>query len=334
MPQPTLSQVHVNRPLTQISIAYIQDEKDFIAGEVFPVVPVDKQSDIYFIYKQDDFQRNDVKERAPATESAGSGFNLSTSTAYNARDYALHVDVPDRLRANADSPLDLDRDATLLVTQQMLINREAKFVTKYLTTGVWTGSSGGGDQTGVSSGPTTNQFLQWDQSASTPIEDVAAQMDAMKGLTGKLPTTLTLQRQVFTKLKNHPAFRDLIKYGASPDAPAVVTAKAMAAVWGLERVVIAQAVQNTAIEGQSDSTSFIAPKAALLTYSPKAPSILTPSAGYIFQWKDPDAGTYLAPAMRKFRMEELRADRVEGQQSFDVNQVAAGLGCYFTSAIA
>ena len=50
MPQPYSGQVHVDRPLTNISVAYLQNDNDYIADKVFPVVPVMKQSDRFFVY--------------------------------------------------------------------------------------------------------------------------------------------------------------------------------------------------------------------------------------------------------------------------------------------
>ena len=55
MPNPTRSDVHVNAPLTNVSIAYVQDNNKFISSKVFPLVNVPKQSDLYFTYDQGDF---------------------------------------------------------------------------------------------------------------------------------------------------------------------------------------------------------------------------------------------------------------------------------------
>ena len=44
MPNPTQSDLHVNVPLTNVSVAYMQDKATFIADKVFPRVPVQKQS--------------------------------------------------------------------------------------------------------------------------------------------------------------------------------------------------------------------------------------------------------------------------------------------------
>ena len=68
MPQPTQSAVHVNRPLTMLSVAYAQAQSAFIADKVFPVVPVDKQSDLYYVYTKNDWFRDEAQVRPPATE--------------------------------------------------------------------------------------------------------------------------------------------------------------------------------------------------------------------------------------------------------------------------
>jgi hypothetical protein len=46
--QPTASDVHVNTPLTNISIAYMQMQSEYKAADIFPIVPVSKQTDRYF----------------------------------------------------------------------------------------------------------------------------------------------------------------------------------------------------------------------------------------------------------------------------------------------
>jgi len=43
MAQPTNSDVHVDAALTNISVAYVQNAADFVAGRAFPNVPVSKQ---------------------------------------------------------------------------------------------------------------------------------------------------------------------------------------------------------------------------------------------------------------------------------------------------
>ena len=63
MAQPTPSDVHVNAPLTNVSIAYMQDQTDFIADKAFPGIPVKKQSDRYYSYDKGNWFRAKAQRR-------------------------------------------------------------------------------------------------------------------------------------------------------------------------------------------------------------------------------------------------------------------------------
>ena len=82
--------------------------------------------------------------RAPGTESAGAGYDLSTDS-YSANVIALHKDVADQIRQNADAPLDMDADATKFLTQQMMIKRDKDWASSFFSGGTWTGSTTGAD---------------------------------------------------------------------------------------------------------------------------------------------------------------------------------------------
>jgi len=110
MTNPTLSQVHVDAILTNSSVAYIQAADNFIANKVFPIVPVDKQSDLYFKYTKEDWFRDDARVRADGAEAVTSGYGLTTDS-YYADVYAVKKAIGDQIMANFDSPLDPLRDA-------------------------------------------------------------------------------------------------------------------------------------------------------------------------------------------------------------------------------
>lgn len=322
MPQPTINNVHVNRPLTNISIAYIQDQMNFIASRVFPNIPVDKQSDLYFKYLKGDWLRSEAQERAPGTESAGSGWKLSNES-YFSRVYAVHKDIDDQIRANADAPLNMDRDATEWVTHQLLIKREKIWMSKYFGA-VWDTNL-----TGVGSNPTSGQFLQWDQTNATPIKDVTDSAIAVAELTGYKPNTLVVDPYTFNALRNAPDVLDRIKYTQR----GVVTADLLASIFEVDNFFVAMAIENSAVEGATDDISFIANKGALLCYSNPQPSILKPSAGYTFSWNGYLGAGVAGNRIKKFRMEQLESDRVEGTIAFDSKQVASDLGVWFGSTV-
>ena len=154
MPNPTPGDLHVNVPLTNVSVAYIQNQSNFIADRVFPRVPVQKQSDLFWKYRKGEWRRTDVQVRAPSTETVGTGWNTTTDN-YFAHVFGVHKDIDDQLRANADSAFNLDRDATEFVTQQMLLKRDKDFVETYMADSVWATTEDGatlyvGDEVGTS----------------------------------------------------------------------------------------------------------------------------------------------------------------------------------------
>lgn len=322
--QPNSSSVHVNAPLTNVSIAYIQSAADFISDKVFPVVPVDKQSDIYWVYTKNDWFRDEASKRAPATESKGSGYNLDSSNTYYAHVWAFHKDVADQVRANADFGIDVDRDATTFVTQRLMLRREREWHANNFVTGKW-----GKDYAGVANGevPGTS-FRKWsDFTGSDPVNDVKVGRMYIKSITGFRPNTLVLQEEVFETLKLHPDIIDRYKYTNS----SVITADMLARLFEVDRILVSGAVYATNNEGGTGAYSFVGGKGALLCYSAPNPGLLVPSAGYTFAWKGLSSLGY-STAISTFRMEHLKADRVEGECSFDQKIVASDLGVFFTDA--
>lgn len=325
MPQPTSSQVHVDAILTNISVAYLQRAESFIADKVFPVVPVDKQSDKYFVYSKNDWLRDEARVRTDGTESVGSGYNITTDN-YYADVFAIHKDIGDQTRANADAPINVDREAAEFVTHRLLTRREIQFVTDFMTTGKWSK-----DITGVAASATTNQTIQWsDYTNSDPIEDIEAGKASILSTTGLEANTLVLGYDVFRRLKNHPDLVDRIKYTSSQ----TITEDMLARMFDIERVLVSKSVKATNAEGATGAYSFTTGKTALLAHVAPNPGILTPSAGYTFSWTGVSQGLGLTIGTSSFRLESLRATRVEAELAFDNKVVASDLGYFWNTIVA
>lgn len=339
MPNPTINSVHVNRPLTNISIAYKQTNDAFIADKVFPRVPVSKRSDSYFTYDRAYWFTSNMKKRAPGTESAGGGYKVGTDS-YFCDVYALHKDVADQIRANTDAPLNPDREAVEWLQLQAMIHQERDFATTFLTGGVWTFEADGVASSPTAAGsfdPTNasaNDILQWNDASSTPIEDVRRAKTFMLERTGYEPNKLTLGLRVYNALLDHPDVIDRIKYGQTPGSAAAANKQTLAKLLEVDEILVAKATNNTAAEGLTESNSFIVGKHALLSYAPSAPGLQTPSAGYTFTWDGYIGGGYGAMSISKFRMENLKSDRVEGELAYDLKKVAGDLGYFFDGIVA
>ena len=333
MANPTHSDLHVNRPLTDLSVAFSNEDSNSVFDKVFPVVPVTKQSDQYFVYDAEAWFRTDAQRRAPGAEIAVSGWTLSQDT-YFAERYALGHDIDDPSRANADPAVtDLDGDAVRFLTEDLRIRNEKDWVSKYFTTGVWTGASSTTDMTGVAAAPSTaTEFLQWNDLASTPIEDIRGEMTAVQRRRGRRPNSLTLGVEVWTVLADHPDILDRIKYTEK----GVVTTDLLASLLDLDNVWISSMVENTGAEGQPGTFGFQAGKNALLAYVAPNPGLRIPSAGYTFSW----TGMTGAPTggrgarIKRFRLERNESDRIEAEVWKDFKVVSAPLGAFFDQAVA
>lgn len=325
MPTPTGGDIYVSRPLTNLTVAYFRDNLDFIADKVFPPVPVDHKSGQYYTYQKRDWLRTRAQRRAPRTESAGTGWDVGTDN-YNAEVQAIHVDVSDQDRANQDRPaFDLDRDATALTDRDIMLRRELDFITAYFGTGKWSNT----DQTGAGS-VAANQFIQWNQTSSTPIEDIEAQRIKMGRLTGLKPNVLVIGPEVYSVFKNHPEFIERIKYSQK----GVVTLELMAQLLDVDRVLVPMAVYDDAEEGAAASIDYMYGKSALLAYAAPNPGLLIPSAGYTFEWTGYIGAANRGARTKKFRLEALASDRVETESAYDFKLVSADLGVYFNTAVA
>lgn len=322
---PTMQNAHIDRALTNTSVAYMQDASAFIADKVFPIVKVKRQSDVFYVYNKGDFMRDEAQVRGAASESAGGDYGVEASSPYYCRKHAFHKDVTPEERANYDEPLDADTDAADFVSQKMLIRREMEWATKFFNTGIWGREITGADASGV------DQAAYWNLPTSDPIKDITDAAVQMASETGYKPNTLVLSPFAFNALKNHEDILDRIKYTQK----GIVTEDLLATLFGVEHVYVAWSVVNSAEKGAADSVGFIMGKHALLCYSAPAPGLKKPSAGYIFAWTGLEgSGAYGNRIVRlPMDMLGLGTERIEGEIAFDAKQVCKDLGVFFKDIV-
>ena len=325
MPNPIRQDIHVNRPLTNISIAYIQKASSFVAGQVFPIVPVKKQSDRYFVYLKEDWFRDEAMKRVQGVESAGGGYEIDNTPNYFCETWDYHKDVTAEDRANADSPLAPDRDATTFISQKLLIRKEVEWVTRFFTTSLWTTEyNGAAASAGIA-------LKYWSSTGSTPITDIDNAQIAIQSITGYKPNVLVVGPYVYSTLKNHASILDRIKYTQR----GIVTKELLAALFDVDKVLVAEGVKNSASKGATEDTDFIAGKHALLAYAAPSPGIKQPTAGYTFAWTGLLGGQAMGTRIVTIEMPWLGIGtrRVEGSMSFDMKLVSADLGTFFKDIV-
>jgi Phage major capsid protein E len=323
---PGRGDVHIDGPLTNISVAFLQAQESFIADRVFPVIPVAKQSDKFFTLPRGAFFRDEMQQRGPGDYAPLVNYDVSNDS-YDAEVWSAGVLLADQIRANYDSPLDADREMTELLTQKGLLKKEVLWAADHFAASKWTG-----DQTGVdNAAPGANEFGRWDRADSQPIEVIRKGRRTVHQRTGFMPNKLVLGREVYDALLDHPDIVGRIDRGQT-SGPAIVMRQNLAALFELDEILVMDAIQNSAAEGASDSLAYIGGKSALLLYVPKAPGLMTPSAGYTFAWTGLQGGG-LGLQMRRFREERAAADLLELNMSFQQKRVAADLAQFFITAV-
>lgn len=305
-----------------------------MADKVFPLVPVQHQTDVYFIWSKADFFRDEAQLRADATESAGTGVNLTTAS-YSAKVWALHQDIGTQIRANADPSVDIDVASTRQLMQKLLIRRDRIFMSTYMATGIW-GTTATATTAALGGVPGTTTPVYWDDDAnSDPFTDIYFAQTTILQNTGYMPNTLVLAWSVFQALRKHPLVVDRIKY-TTPTFTGTINEALLAQAFGIDRVVVSKAVYNSAPEGAAASMAFVSGLNALLCYSAPSAGIMNPSAGYTFAWSNFTGMNSLGVRTVQVPMNWLGVGTIrnECEMAFSMNTVSTDLGFFWSGITA
>lgn len=335
MPMLTPSAVHIDQPLTNLTLAYMQEQTNFIADKVFPVVGVDKQSNKYYIYDRANSNRaGDVKALAPRTEVERIGMAISNSS-YFADVYGLGMDFDEQTLANEDAVLNLRAAGAETLVNRLLIHREEQFASTFFAASVW-----GSELTGVAGTPSTNEVKQWsDYTNATPIRDVTIARRTVQLRSGGFkPNTMVVGKEVRDILVNHPDCLSRLNGGSTITNTALITDAKLAEIFEVKNFYVMESVKNSSAEGIAESNAFIGGKSALLTYTPSSAGLMTPAAGVTFAWNNLQGVSNLGITVESFSDDALRrqqvAEMIQVKMAYDMKVVGADLGLFFKTIIA
>jgi len=293
---PFQNQLHVDKLLSQISVRYAT--KDFIASEIFPMIPVKKDSDLYRVYSQN--------FRIPSTLRANKGvanqhyFEVSNSS-YVLEDHALKDYISDDDIDNYDVA-DLRADTVEELTD-VIMRRMEKSTLDLFTTTNWS--------LNVSLAATAAWTI--DTTVSNPIPIVDTGATTILNNSGKMPTYGVISRTGFIGVKNHQSVLDRTKYTSAEMNEPII-----AGLFNLEKLHVSKAQVDTSNRGATSSQGSMLGDVMFMGWKPARPSPKAPSAGYIF-FKN-------VPAVRRWRDEERIADAIEVRKKYNVKVVASLCG--------
>lgn len=333
--EPDVGDVHVNSLLTEVSIGY--DPGGYIADACFPIVGVDKRSDIYALYNRSfwarDYRRPGAATsanqllRAPGDKAQRTGFTVDVTNTYFCINEAIGMELPDELVANADAAFDLEQDAVRLVTSILRLSRDIAFIADFMTAGVW-----GTDQTIAN--------VWSDYGASTPIEDLrtairTVRRNALATPGGKV--LIPMGALVWDRLADHPDLLDRIKYTEKGIvAPDLLGSLLSSSLQYPVEVLVGTSVFTASEQGTAEASvvySDVWDDDALAIWVPDRPSKVTPSAGYTFVWRPMVGGGRAVQFVRRFREEDRRQTVVEAHAYWDQVATLTGTGVYMDNAV-
>lgn len=336
---PAIGLVHIDQALTSISVMYRNET--YAADQVFPVVPVAKRSDRYFVYRKEDFlsasplsaNGSPASLRRPGTEAAEIDFSVSTAT-YYAEEYAYRGLVTDAESASADNPLQPDTDQTVQLTERLMLDNEVAVAGMVCKRANYPSTN----KAALTTGSTGTSWAQYASANSDPFADIKnAKLAVVRGI-AREPNAMVLSVDAARTLADHPKVKDLVKY-VHQDA---LTMSGLPKVLRGLAVIEGAAQRNTAAEGaafssgnvwQADDSSAL----ALIFYRNPNPTLRGVSFGYTFEAPD-DATGARGYAVRRWRDDKRKGTIIEVSFLRDWHMIAVdgsglGLGGYLISGV-
>lgn len=312
---PEVSQVHIDAALTNVSVAY--KNENYISDIIAPQVSVRKQSDKYFIYDADRERfRSTDDSRSPGAAANEIDFSLSTDN-YYCDDHALVSAIPDEERENADPVIQPDIDRTEFLSDKINLNKEIALANRII--------SGSDIPSATLSGTT-----QWsDYTNSDPVTAIEAKKATILSAVQKVPNVLVLPYEVYQKVRFHPKVLEKVQYGQS----GIVSADVLAELFDVEKVLVPRALTNTAKRGQSAAMSYIWGKNAFLCHVPDKAAMKQVAFAYSLVWSAAP-GSINGNIVEVWRDNSRKADMVRVQKYYDQKVIAADAIYLWKAAVA
>lgn len=314
MTLPSINDVQAVEPiLTSMLIGYMQDDDRFVAGRVFPAVPVDKDSGTYYTVTKSYFFRDELKNRAPGGAFARVDYGLGTGT-YKTLQWAADNSIPDEVRANSQVPMDLEQIAVKLLAQRSMIRKEVAWATDFMTTGVWATD----DTTAT----------DWDDTAAgDPVNDVLTASRTVSNNTGVDPNTMLMGYIVHQALVNHPDILDRLKYTQAATMSTIEAA--LAAIFGKDNYWVGKATYSNTNESAAFSATAIIDDDCLVTHVDPGAGLFGATAGKTFTWQ-PGGGL---GSLYSYYSQDFHAGIIQHKEQWDQKVTATDLGYFFSDIV-
>src|SRR3990167_6028465 len=264
---PQLGDVHVDAPLTNFALQF--RNRPFVADDVFPIVPVVKESDLYYTFSREELRDVDTL-RAPGALAKEIEWVPSTAS-YIAQEYAMRHLLPDRIVNNSDAPVRprINTVAKLMKWIQLGTEKRIQAVCQ---------NSGNAVAT-VAAAP------KWDGTSPTIEKDIDTAKDSVRNNAGVEPNAIVLAENVKDVVKRDSTLRDLIRYVinmGNGNRELLINGELPPVMFNL-RIIIAGATEDTSKLWATSSIAKIWNDSVPVFYSEQSPSLDCVTWGFIMR---------------------------------------------------
>ena len=293
------SAIHVNQPLSNISIKY--RNTDYIADDIGPKIQVKKEVDLYYVHNTN-FRLAETL-RANGAPSNQITWGVSTAS-YKLNRHALKDILTDRDRANADAAVQAEMNRTEELTDQIMLRNEKECEAVLFTTTTFSNNTT----------YTTTATQSWKTSTVFPTKDIISATSVIKKSSAKHPNTMVMGQSAYDTVRENSNVYGRIQYVER----AIVTEDVLAALFDIDRVMVGSGIIDSDKTGLSESTDYIWGDNVFLGYIAPRPGMRTPSALYKFE----QGSRYV----KKWRDDLREGDWLEVNQTYQFKSPATACG--------
>jgi|ERR1041384_2764021 hypothetical protein len=298
------SKVTVNPVLQETAVKFVQNASAFIGRRLFPLFNTRQQSESYYVFDRENMLNVPTNiRRAPSAPYSRSVMKLSDDN-YNCREYGHEEPIDDGERDKYASALDADKAATTRATNIIMVNEELRVKALATSNAV----------------PTSAAATKWDAAGGDPIGDIDAIKEIIRKGCGLNANVMSINKDTFNVLKELPAILDKIKYTQR----GIVTADLIAAVFGVDTLLVAESVINGAAEGQTITPNDIWGDDVIVAHVESAQDLKAPNFGRTFSWvaQSGPGGVIV----ESYRQDEIKSDVFRARNFVDEKLVGAECG--------
>ena len=270
------SDVHVNAPLTNFALQL--RNRAFVAEDVFPVLSVMKESDVYYTFSREELRDVDTL-RAVGARAKEVEWVPGTAT-YTAEEYALRHLLADRIVNNADVPVRPRMNTVSKLLKWIQLGQE-KRVQQVC-------------QNGANVVATVAVAPKWDGTSPTIERDIDTAKDSIRNNAGVEPNAILLPENVKDVVKRDTTLRDLIRYVINLGAgnrDLLMNGELPPVMFNLA-IIIAGATEDTGKLGASSTIAKIWNDSVPVFYREMAPSLEAVTWGMIMRVQQPIVKSY------------------------------------------